>query len=116
VKTNPLLAANSANTLKGQGSTASNTQFSTNMTGQVIAVMPNGNMIVEAHRSIFMNNQHEDVTVRGMIRPGDIGPGNIVASTALSDLEIEMKGKGIISDGVRPPNPLTKAILWLLNF
>jgi len=115
-KTNPLLAAQSSSSLKGQGSTASNTQFATNMTGQVIAVLPNGNMILEARRNIFMNNQHEDVIVRGMIRPGDIGPGNVVPSTALSDLQIEMKGKGIIADGVRPPNPLTKAILWLLNF
>lgn len=114
--TNPLLAGNSASALKGQGATSSNTQFATNMTGQIIAVLPNGNMILEARRNIFMNNQHEDVSVRGMIRPGDIGPGNIVPSTALSDLEIEMKGKGIISDGVRPPNLLTKAILWLLNF
>jgi flagellar L-ring protein precursor FlgH len=82
----------------------------------VIAVLPNGNLVVEAKRQIFMNSQHEDVTVRGMIRPGDIGPANTVASTSLSNLEIEMKGKGIISDGVRPPNLLTRAVLWLLNF
>jgi flagellar L-ring protein precursor FlgH len=114
--TNPLLAANSAQVLKGQGSTASNTTFQTNLTGQVIAVLPNGNLVVEAERQIFMNNQHENIVVRGMIRPGDIGPGNTVPSASLSNLEIEMKGKGIISDGVRPPNFLTKAILWLLNF
>jgi len=114
--TNPLLAANSSSVLKGQGATASNTMFATSLTGQVIAVLPNGNLVVEAGRQIFMNNQHENVIVRGMIRPGDIGPNNTVASTALSNLEIEMKGKGIISDGVRPPNFLTKAVLWLLNF
>jgi len=114
--TNPLLSANSSSVHKGQGSTASNTTFQTNLTGQVIAVLPNGNLVVEAGRQIFMNNQHENIVVRGMIRPGDIGPGNTVPSTALSNLEIEMKGKGIISDGVRPPNFLTRAVLWLLNF
>jgi len=114
--TNPLLAGNSSSVLKGQGSTASNTQFQTSLTGQVIAVLPNGILVVEAERQIFMNNQHENVIVRGMVRPGDIGPNNTVPSAALSNLEIEMKGKGIISDGVRPPNFLTKAILWLLNF
>jgi flagellar L-ring protein precursor FlgH len=114
--TNPLLSGSSSQALKGQGSTASNTLFQTNLTGQVIAVLPNGNLVVEAERKIFMNNQHEDVIVRGMIRPGDIGPNNTVASSALSNLEIEMKGKGIISDGVRPLNPITRAILWLLNF
>lgn len=116
VKTDPLLAANSASALKGQGATASDTAFQTNLTGTVVAVLPNGNMVVEAERKIFMNNQHENIIVRGVVRQGDIGPGNVVASTALSNLEIEMKGKGIISDGVRPPNPLVRAVLWLLNF
>jgi flagellar L-ring protein precursor FlgH len=113
---NPLLSANSSSALKGQGSTAHNTLFATSLTGQVIAVLPNGNLVVEAERQIFMNNQHENVIVRGMIRPGDIGPNNTVASTALSNLEIEMKGKGIIADSVRPLNPIARAILWLLNF
>lgn len=113
--TNPLLAASSNTTLKGSGQTASNTTFQTTLTGEVIAVMPNGNLIVEAQREIFMNNQHENVVVRGMVRPGDISPANVVASTSLADLEIEMKGKGIISDGTRPPNILTRAVLWLFG-
>jgi flagellar L-ring protein FlgH len=113
---NPLLSGQSSSVLKGQGSTASNTTFATSLTGKVIAVFPNGNLVVQAERQIFMNNQHENVIVRGMIRPGDIGPANTVPSSALSNLEIEMKGKGIIADGVRPPNPITRAILWLLNF
>jgi flagellar L-ring protein precursor FlgH len=113
---NPLLSGNSSSVLKGQGSTASNTTFSTNLTGQVIAVFPNGNLVIQAERQIFMNNQHENVILRGMVRPGDIGPANTVPSSSLTNLEIEMKGKGIIADGVRPPNPITRAILWLLNF
>lgn len=114
--TNPLFSGQSSSALKGQGSTASNTTFATSLTGNVIAVLPNGNMIVEASRQIFMNNQHENLIIRGMVRPGDIGPGNVVPSSALSNLEIEMKGKGIISDGVRSPNRITRALLWLLNF
>lgn len=114
--TNPLLAANSNTTLKGSGATASNTAFSTSLTGQVIAVLPNGNLVVEAHRQIAMNNQHEEVIVRGIARPGDITPANTVASTSLSALEIELKGKGIISDSVRSPNPVVRAILRIFGF
>lgn len=113
---NPLFNANSATTLKGSGATDSSTTFQTSMTGQVIAVLPSGNLIVEAQRKIFMNNQHEDITIRGVVRPGDIGPNNTVASAALSNLEVEMKGKGIIADSTRPMNPITKAILWLVGF
>jgi flagellar L-ring protein precursor FlgH len=113
---NPLFNANSSTALKGAGATDSNTTFQTSLTGQVIAVLPSGNLVVEAQRKIFMNNQHENVTVRGVVRPGDIGPNNIVSSTQLSNLEIEMKGKGIIADSTRPLNPITKALLWLIGF
>jgi flagellar L-ring protein precursor FlgH len=115
-KTNPLLAANSSSALKGSGATTSKTAFTTSLTGQVVAVLPNGNLVIEAERKIFMNNQHEDIIVRGMVRPGDISPSNSVASTSLSNLEIEMKGKGIIADSVRKTNPIVRAVLWFLNF
>lgn len=113
---NPLFAGNSTTTLKGAGATDSSTNFSTSLTAQVIAVLPSGNLVVEAQRKIFMNNQHEDITVRGVVRPNDIGPNNTVSSSSLGNLEIEMKGKGIISDSTRPPNRLTRAILWLCGF
>ncbi len=114
--TNPLFAANSSHALKGAGQTASNTTFSTNLTGEVIAVLPNGSLVVEAHRAILLNNQHEEVIVRGIARPGDIDPANTVPSTALGSLEIELKGKGIISDSTRPPNPVTRALLRIFGF
>jgi flagellar basal body L-ring protein FlgH len=68
---------------------------------------------VDSERTLTSNS-----SITGLLgrTPGDIGPANTVPSSALSNLEIEMKGKGIIADGVRPPNPITKAILWLLNF
>lgn len=113
---NPLLNANSTTTLKGAGATDSSSTFQTSMTAQVIAVLPSGNLVVEAQRKIFMNNQHEDVTIRGVVRPNDIRSNNTVSSAALSNLEIEMKGKGIIADSTRPPNRITRAVLWLLGF
>jgi flagellar L-ring protein precursor FlgH len=113
---NPLLDANSSTTLKGSGATDSSTTFQTSMTAQVIAVLPSGNLVIEAQRKIFMNNQHEDIIIRGVVRPNDIGSNNTVPSTALSNLEIEMKGKGIIADSTRPPNRIMRALLWLIGF
>jgi flagellar L-ring protein FlgH len=113
---NPLFNANSNTTLKGSGATDSSTTFQTSMTAQVIAVLPSGNLVVEAQRKIFMNNQHEDVTIRGVVRPNDIGSNNTIPSTSLSNLEIEMKGKGIIADSTRPPNRITRALLSLIGF
>jgi flagellar L-ring protein precursor FlgH len=111
-----LLGANSSTVLKGQGSTASNTAFTTALTGQVIAVLANGNLVIEAERKISMNNQTEDLIIRGIVRPTDISPSNTIASSQLSNLEIEMKGKGVISNGTRPINPIMRGILWLFGF
>ncbi len=114
--TNPLLAANSSSALKGQGQTSSNTTLTTNLTGEVIAVLPNGNLVVEAHQQIDMNHQHEELIVRGIVRQGDITPTNVVASTSLGQLEVELKGKGIISDNTRPPNAVVRAVMRIFNF
>ncbi len=113
---NPLLNANSSTSLTGKGTTDSSTTFQTNLMARVVSVLPSGNLVLEAKRNIFLNNQHEDVIVHGVVRPGDIGASNTVPSYALSDLEIEMKGKGIIADSTRPPNAITRALLWLVGF
>jgi flagellar L-ring protein precursor FlgH len=63
-----------------------------------------------------MNNQHQTVIIHGVVRPGDIGPNNAVPSTAISNLEVELKGHGVISDGVAPPNKLMRMILKLVGF
>jgi len=113
---NPLLAANSSTQLKGTGTTANNSNLLTNLTGQVIAVLPNGNLVIEAQRQIYMNKENETMIVRGVVRPNDIATDNSVVSTQLGNLEIELKGKGIISDSTRPPNPVTRFLLKIFGF
>jgi flagellar L-ring protein precursor FlgH len=63
-----------------------------------------------------MNNEKQIVLLRGLVRPGDVAVDGSVASNNLGNLELELKGKGVLSDGVRPPNPLVRGILWLLGF
>ena len=113
---NPLLAANSSTQLKGQGQTEADSQLTTTVTGRVIAVLPNGNLVVEAQRQIYMNNQHETLILRGVVQPINISYNNTISSTSLANLQIEMKGKGIIADSTRPPNRIMRAILWAIGF
>lgn len=113
---NPLFAANSATTLKGQGETSSGSNVTTTLTARVIGVLPSGSLIVEAERRVLINSQHETVVVRGVLRPGDIGPNNTATSTALADLEIELKGKGVVTDAIHRPNPVIRGLQWLFSF
>jgi len=111
-----LLGLNSAETLSGKSQASSATSVTTTLAGRVVTVLASGNLVVEAERIIHMSNEKQTIILRGVVRRGDIGPNNTVASNAIGDLELEIKGKGVISDGVRPPHPLLRAILRILNF
>jgi len=113
---NPLLGMTSSKTLKGQGETSTGSSVTATVSARVIALLPSGSMIVEAERRILINSQHEDLIVRGVLRPGDVGPNNSAPATALADLEIELKGKGVVSDYVGRQNPIVRGLLWLLTW
>ena len=111
-----LFSPNSSRTLNGQAQTSSDATLTTNLSGRVVEVLPNGFLVIEAERQIYMNNQHQTAVIHGVVRPGDIGSNNTVPSTSISNLEVELEGKGVISDGVAPPNKLVRLILKLVGF
>jgi flagellar L-ring protein precursor FlgH len=111
-----LFTPNSSRTLNGQAQTSSDATLTTSLSGRVVELLPNGFLVIEAERQLFMNNQHQTFVIHGVVRPGDIGSNNAVPSTAISNLEVELKGKGVISDGVAPPNSLVRMILRIVGF
>jgi flagellar L-ring protein FlgH len=111
-----LFSPNSSQALTGKSQASSTTSLSTTLTGRVAAVLSTGVLVVEAEREITMANEHETVIVRGLVRPGDLDATNTVASNSVGDMEIEVKGKGVVSEGVRPPNPIVKWILRIVGF
>ena len=113
---NPLLAANSATKLAGTGATNSQSSLNTVLTALVVAVLPNGLLVVEASREVMANQQHENVVLRGVVRPADIAANNSVYSYQLFDLQLDVQGKGVISDSVRQPNIVTRTLLKLVAF
>jgi flagellar L-ring protein precursor FlgH len=113
---NPLLAANSGTKLTGSGTTASQSSLNTVLTALVVAVLPNGLLVVEAKRHVMANQQHENVTLLGVVRPADIASNNSVFSYQLFDLQLDVVGKGVISDTVRQPNVVVRTLLKLLSF
>ena len=111
-----LLGLHSSDSLSGKSQASSATSVTTTLAGRVVAVLASGNLVVEAERVINMSHEKQTIVLRGIVRRGDIGPNNTVASNTIGDLELEIKGKGVISDGVRPPHPVLRAILRILNF
>ncbi len=115
-KVSSLFSPNSSATLSGKSSASTTSTLRTRLAGRVVAALPNGQLVVEAEREVTMNNERQTVLVRGLVRPGDIAPDNSVLSNNLGNLELELKGKGVLSDGTRPPNILVRLMLKLVGF
>ena len=111
-----LISPSSSEALTGSGQTASTSGLTTSLTGTVVAVLPNGFLVVQTGREVEVDNQRQKVTLRGIVRPGDLDQNNAVASTQVGNLTIEVAGRGVISDGVRQPNIVTRTIMKVLGF
>ena len=62
------------------------------------------------------SQQTQTIMLRGLVRPEDISQQNQVLSTAISSLELEVRGKGIITDYTHRPNVLVRLLQRVLIF
>ena len=82
----------------GQGSTTRADNLSAQIAVVVKDVLPNGNLLVEGHRSVGMNAETQQLTLSGIVRPVDIAPDNTVPSALVADAQIKLTGKGPVGD------------------
>ena len=111
-----LINQNSASALNAQGASATNSSLSTVFGGQVMAVLPNGILVIEAARQVEFSQQTQTIVLHGLVRPEDISQQNQVLSTAISSLELEVRGKGIINDYTHRQNALVRLLQQILIF
>jgi flagellar L-ring protein precursor FlgH len=111
-----LVNQNSAAALNAQGASASNSSLTTTLGGQVVEVLPNGMLVIEAARQVEFAQQVQTIVLRGLVRPEDISQQNQVLSTAISSLEVQVRGKGIINDYTHRQNALVRFLQWALVF
>jgi len=65
-------------------------------------VLPNGDLVLEGVREIDIYGDRQVLVVTGIVRVADIGPGNVVASTAVGQMRIRYFGRGLIKDNLSP--------------
>lgn len=111
-----LINQTSSSGLSAQGTSATNSSLSTTFGGQVIEVLSNGMLVIEAARQVEFSQQTQTIVLRGLVRPEDISQQNQVLSTAISSLELEVRGKGIINDYTHRQNALVRLLQKALIF
>jgi len=113
---NNLLNQSSASALNAQGQSVTNSSITTTLGGEVAEVLPNGMLVVQVVRQLTFNQQTQLIRLRGLVRPEDVNAQDQVMSTAITDMELEVVGKGIVNDATYRQNPVVRLLEKLLVF
>ena len=108
--------SNSNSQLNGQGTTSRTTTLSTTLSARVTDVLPNGDLVVLGNKTVLVNSENQEVTLRGVVRQADLSNGNIVQSDSVAQMELKINGKGVVNDSIRRPFFLYRLLLGILPF
>ena len=85
-------------TFNGTGTASQSNAITGLVSASVVRIFDNGNLEVLGQKKLTLNNGDEYVRVKGIVRPQDIGAGNIVNSNRLANAEITYIGAGEVAD------------------
>jgi len=97
-----LAALAAQSTFRGAGSTTRQGLLTATVTARVAEVLPNGDLAIEGIRELEINGDRQIIVLTGVIRTADVGPGNVVESTAVGQMRIRYFGQGLMRDHLRP--------------
>jgi flagellar L-ring protein precursor FlgH len=106
------VGGSSSSTFQGDGNSGRSENFTATVPALVRKVLPNGNLFVEGHRVVLVNNEEQHFYISGVVRPIDIDQQNSVKSSMIADAEIEFVGAGDLTDNQKQ-GFLARYLGWL---
>ncbi len=87
---------------EGDGDTRRTGKIVADISAVVTHAYANGNMRIHGSQSTLINNENSLLTVDGIIRPSDISSDNVVLSNRIANADIQVTGRGDLSNKQRP--------------
>jgi|688.fasta_scaffold01849_5 flagellar L-ring protein precursor FlgH len=97
----PRITGQTNQTLRANSDMETRELLTFNIAAEVIDIKPNGVVMLEARKSISLNDNTFETTLTGLCRSDDIGPDNVVLSRDLLDLNISKQDRGHVRDGYK---------------
>lgn len=97
----PTVAGESQSQFRSQASVDSRELMTFNIAATIVDIRPNGSLVLEARKTIRVNDNLWETALTGICRVEDIAPDNVVLSRDLIDLEILKEDHGHLRDGYK---------------
>jgi flagellar L-ring protein precursor FlgH len=82
------------------------------LSARVEKVLSNGNLVIKGTKVILVNDDKQNLVIKGVIRAEDIASDNTIMSTNVADAIIEYEGNGPIGEKTSP-GIITRILDWL---
>jgi len=92
----------SDNSNVGAGSIQRAESINMTLAALVAQVLPNGNLVIDGHQQVRVNNEMRDMRLSGIVRREDITQDNTVNLSQIAEARVIYGGQGTMSDVQQP--------------
>ena len=85
------------NSVSNNAQTQRQSSFSDTITAQVVQVLPNGNLVIQGHKTLINAGETTNVLLSGVVDPRMINQTGQVESSEVSNLQIAFSGSGTVA-------------------
>ena len=97
----PTVSGSVQQTYRSEASVENTERMQFKIAATIADIRPNGNLVLEAHRTVHYNREVWIATLTGIVRPDDINPDNTVLTEDIAELNIDKRQRGHVRDGTR---------------
>jgi flagellar L-ring protein precursor FlgH len=97
-----LVKLGSDNSNVGTGSIQRAESINMTLAALVAQVLPNGNLVIDGHQQVRVNNEMRDMRLSGIVRREDISQDNTVNLSQIAEARVAYGGQGTMSDVQQP--------------
>ena len=97
-----LVKMGSDNSNVGTGAIQRDESINMTLAALVAQVLPNGNLVIDGHQQVRVNNEMRDMRLSGIVRREDITQDNTVNLSQIAEARVTYGGQGTMSDVQQP--------------